>query len=122
MSIAASGGTNVEPHARVEVRIGSTGEVVTSEATGDGMVDAACDAIRTAMGRDEVRLTSFQVSAVGEGIDAQGEVVVTVEVEDGARFTGRGVSTDIVEASARAYVDALNRSDRITHRSSEFAP
>ena len=95
---------------------------MTSEATGDGMVDAACDAIRTVMGRDEVRLTSFQVSAVGEGIDAQGEVVVTVEVEDGARFTGRGVSTDIVEASARAYVDALNRSDRITHRSSEFAP
>ncbi len=122
VSFEASGGTNAEPHARVEVRIASTGEVVTSEATGDGMVDAACDAIRQAMGRDAVRLTSFQVSAVGEGIDAQGEVVVTVEVEDGARFTGRGVSTDIVEASARAYVDALNRSGRITHRSSEFAP
>ncbi|MBW3659398.1 MAG: hypothetical protein KY457_12215, partial [Actinobacteria bacterium] len=44
------------------------------------------------------------------------------EVEEGARFTGRGVSTDIVEASARAYIDALNRSQRIVHRSEEFRP
>ncbi|PWG74146.1 2-isopropylmalate synthase, partial [Enterococcus hirae] len=85
----------------------------------DGMVDAACEAIRQAVDREGVRLTSFHVSAVGEGIDALGEVTVTVEVEDGARFTGRGVSTDIVEASAKAYVDALNRSRRLTHRTSE---
>ena len=62
------------------------------------------------------------MSAVTGGIDALGEVTVTVEVEDGARFTGRGVSTDIVEASARAYLDALNRSRRIVHRSEEFRP
>jgi 2-isopropylmalate synthase len=98
------------------------GDVVTAEATGDGMVDAACTAIRTAVGRDEVRLVSFQVSAVTGGVDALGEVTVTVEVEDGQRFTGRGVSTDIVDASARAYLDALNRSRRLEHRRAEFRP
>jgi 2-isopropylmalate synthase len=95
---------------------------VTAEETGDGMVDAACGAIRRAVGRDEVTLVSFQVSAVTGGIDALGEVTVTVEVEDGQRFTGRGVSTDIVDASARAYLDALNRSRRLVHRSEEFRP
>lgn len=122
VTIATRGGTSVEPHAQVEIRLKSEDRVVTAEATGDGMVDAACEAIRQAVDREGVRLTSFHVSAVGEGIDALGEVTVTVEVEDGARFTGRGVSTDIVEASAKAYVDALNRSRRLTHRTSEFAP
>jgi 2-isopropylmalate synthase len=122
VDIEVSGGTNTEPRASVQIRIRSEGEVRSATDTGDGMVDAACTAIRKAVGREEVRLTSFQVSAVGEGIDALGEVTVTVEVEDGARFTGRGVSTDIVEASARAYVDALNRSRRIVHRAPEFRP
>jgi 2-isopropylmalate synthase len=122
VSVTTRGGTNVEPHAAVEIRRRDSGDVLTAESTGDGMVDAACGAIRSAVGRGDVRLTSFHVSAVGEGIDALGEVTVTVEVEDGARFTGRGVSTDIVEASAKAYVDALNRSQRISRRTSEFAP
>jgi 2-isopropylmalate synthase len=98
------------------------GDVVTAEETGDGMVDAACGAIRRAVGRDGVSLVSFQVSAVTGGIDALGEVTVTVEVEDGQRYTGRGVSTDIVDASARAYLDALNRSRRLVQRSEEFRP
>jgi 2-isopropylmalate synthase len=122
VSLRVGGGTAVDPTATVEVRIASEDRTVTAEATGDGMVDAACDAIRRAVGRDEVSLISFQVAAVTGGIDALGEVTVTVEVEDGQRFTGRGVSTDIVEASARAYLDALNRSRRIVHRSSEFRP
>ena len=122
VSLAVSGGTDAEPSAEVHVRLLSEDRVVTSTATGDGMVDAACEAIRQAVDRGDVRLTTFQVSAVGEGIDALGEVVVTVAAEDGSRYTGRGVSTDIVEASARAYVDALNRSRRITQRRSEFAP
>jgi 2-isopropylmalate synthase len=132
VSLAVRGGTSVEPSANVEVRLVDAdvaaslghlrGEVVTAEATGDGMVDAACGAIRRAVGREEVRLHAFQVTAVSGGIDALGEVTVTVEVEDGQRFTGRGVSTDIVEASARAYIDALNRSRRLVHRAEEFRP
>ncbi|MBW3619061.1 MAG: 2-isopropylmalate synthase [Actinobacteria bacterium] len=122
VTLRVAGGSDVAPTASVEVRLVEEDRVVSAEATGDGMVDAACDAIRRAVGRDEVTLVSFQVSAVTEGIDALGEVTVTVEVEEGARFTGRGVSTDIVEASARAYIDALNRSQRIVHRSDEFRP
>jgi 2-isopropylmalate synthase len=132
VSLHVTAGTDTEPAARVEVRLvdaqvaaergAEQGAVVAAEATGDGMVDAACGAIRRAVDRDEVRLVSFQVAAVTGGIDALGEVTVTVEVEDGQRFTGRGVSTDIVEASARAYVDALNRSRRLVHRAEEFRP
>ncbi|HSK24013.1 MAG TPA: 2-isopropylmalate synthase [Egicoccus sp.] len=132
VSLAVTGGTDTQPTASVEVRLTDAevaaelghdpGATVSAEATGDGMVDAACGAIRRAVGRDGVALVSFQVAAVTGGIDALGEVTVTVEVEDGQRFTGRGVSTDIVEASARAYVDALNRSRRLVHRSSEFRP
>jgi 2-isopropylmalate synthase len=132
ISLEVSGGTVAPPRATVGIRladaevaaaVGETpGSVVTATATGDGMVDAACGAIRHAVGRDEVALVSFQVTAVSQGIDALGEVTVTVEVEDNQRFTGRGVSTDIVEASARAYVDALNRSRRLVHRGPEFKP
>jgi 2-isopropylmalate synthase len=131
-SLTVAGGTDVQPTATVGVRLvdaevaqeqgEAPGTVVTAEATGDGMVDAACRAIRQAVGRDGVSLTSFHVAAVTGGIDALGEVTVTVEVEDAQRFTGRGVSTDIVEASARAYIDALNRSRRLVHRAAEFRP
>ena len=132
VSLRVTGGTDTEPSASVEVRLvdadvaaeqgRARGAVVAAESTGDGMVDAACGAIRRAVGRDGVTLVSFQVTAVSEGIDALGEVVVTVEAEDGQRFTGRGVSTDIVEASARAYLDALNRSRRLVNRTPEFRP
>jgi 2-isopropylmalate synthase len=132
VSLSVTGGTTASPTAAVEVRVvgpevaaelgRDAGAVVSAEDSGDGMVDAACGAIRRAVGRDEVALVSFQVSAVTGGIDALGEVTVTVEVEDGQRFTGRGVSTDIVEASARAYLDALNRSRRLVHRAAEFRP
>ena len=132
ISLEVSGGTVAPPRATVGIRLTDAevaaevgeepGSVVTATETGDGMVDAACGAIRHAVGRDEVSLVSFQVTAVSAGIDALGEVTVTVEVEDHQRFTGRGVSTDIVEASARAYVDALNRSRRLVQRSPEFKP
>ena len=132
ISLEVAGGTVAPPRATVGIRLADAevaaaigeelGSVVTATASGDGMVDAACGAIRHAVGRDEVTLVSFQVTAVSGGIDALGEVTVTVEVEDQQRFTGRGVSTDIVEASARAYVDALNRSRRLVQRSPEFKP
>ncbi len=130
-SLQVSGGTDTDPSASVEVRLFGDdatalgmepGDTVTAQCSGDGMVDAACSAIREAVGRDEVSLVSFQVNAVSGGVDALGEVTVTIEVEDGDRYTGRGVSTDIVEASARAYIDALNRSRRLAHRPPEFRP
>jgi 2-isopropylmalate synthase len=56
----------------------------------------------------EGRLVSFNVSAVTGGTDALGDVVVQLDV-NGRRVTGRGVATDVVEASARAYLAAVNR-------------
>jgi 2-isopropylmalate synthase len=104
-SIQVAGGTHLSPTATVRVR--RNGDVVEESALGDGMVDAACGAIQRAVGLD-VRLASFNVGAVTEGTDAMGEVTVQVEM-GGQRFTGRGVSTDIVEASARAFLHAVNR-------------
>ena len=74
---------------------------------GDGMIDAACGAIQRAAGV-EARLMNFHVSSVTGGTDALGDVVVQLDV-DGRRVTGRGVATDVVEASARAYLAAVNR-------------
>ncbi|MDX1621498.1 MAG: 2-isopropylmalate synthase [Nitriliruptorales bacterium] len=122
VSFAVSSLGEQPPTATVRVRFVSDGREEEATATGDGMVDAACGAIRRAVDRDGVELASFNVTAVTEGIDALGEVTVQIAAEDGTRFTGRGVSTDIVEASARAYLDALNRSRRISHRSEEFRP
>jgi 2-isopropylmalate synthase len=62
----------------------------------------------------DATLISFTVSAVTGGSDALGDVVVQLDV-DGRLVTGRGVASDVVEASARAYLAAVNRSFR-THR------
>jgi 2-isopropylmalate synthase len=53
-------------------------------------------------------LTEFTVKSVTEGIDAQGEVLIRIE-SDGVTYTGRGADTDIIIASAKAYMNALNR-------------
>ena len=71
------------------------------------MIDAACAAIREATGVHGT-LVDFQVSAVTGGVDALGDVTVRLDV-GGIKVTGRGISTDVVEASARAYLSAVNR-------------
>ncbi|HVM20039.1 MAG TPA: 2-isopropylmalate synthase [Egibacteraceae bacterium] len=111
VSLQVSGGTATAPTATVRVRRTDDGTVIDRAAIGDGMVDAAARAVREAVGIDG-RLVSFNVAAVTPGIDALGDVTVQVTV-DGQRFTGRGVSTDIVEASARAFLSALNKSVRL---------
>ncbi|HWS46502.1 MAG TPA: alpha-isopropylmalate synthase regulatory domain-containing protein, partial [Acidimicrobiia bacterium] len=61
------------------------------------------------------KLGNFQVSSVTGGSDALGSVAVTVEAE-GRKVTGRGVATDVVEASARAYLNAVNKLVRLRDR------
>ena len=104
---AASAST---PMARVNVSVedGASGTraVRTGESSGDGPVDAIFKAINAATGV-EAALREFRVDAVTEGQDALGEVSVVVEVE-GQTGAGQGVSTDIIEAAARAYVRALS--------------
>ena len=108
-SLHVAGGTHLSPTATVRLR--RNGSVLEDSAMGDGMIDAACAAIQKAAGVDGARLVQFNVSSVTEGTDALGDVVVQLEV-DGRRFTGRGVSSDVVEASARAYLSAVNRAVR----------
>ena len=77
-----------------------------AEAEGEGPVDAVFRAIDTAT-NIKGRLTDFRIDAVTGGKDALGEVHVTVEFE-GQGYAGRGLSQDVVEAAARAYVRAVN--------------
>jgi 2-isopropylmalate synthase len=121
VSLQVSGGTATAPTATVRVRRVADDVVIDESAMGDGMVDAACGAIRRALGLDAT-LVNFNVGAVTRGIDALGDVTVQVEVDDGQRFTGRGVSTDIVEASARAFVNALNNSVRLRRSDAGVRP
>jgi 2-isopropylmalate synthase len=104
-SLQMGGGTHLSPTASVRLRRGD--EIIEESAMGDGMIDAACGAIQRAAGV-EARLVNFNVSSVTAGSDALGDVVVQLDIE-GRRVTGRGVSVDVVEASARAYLAAINR-------------
>ncbi len=100
-----SSGTDMKPVATVRVKIGEE-EVVASEY-GDGPVDAVYKALEKATG-ETPNLKRYVVSAITGGTDAQGEV--HVRLEDGGVFAqGQGASTDIVVASAKAFINALNK-------------
>jgi 2-isopropylmalate synthase len=114
-ALEVSGGTVGMPHARVVVS--RAGDKVEAAAEGNGMIDAASTAIRKATAV-EAQLIGFNVSSVTGGVDALGDVVVQLEA-DGLKVSGRGVSTDVVEASARAYLAAVNRLMRIRARNQE---
>ena len=77
------------------------GRIVDEAAVGDGPVEASFKALERATGID-LELRNFEVHSVTMGEDAQGEVTVTVEY-NGHSYRGNGISTDIVEAGARAY-------------------
>jgi 2-isopropylmalate synthase len=105
------------PHARVGVT-GPDGDELTGSFTGDGPIDAVFHAINAATSVD-ARLRDFQIGAVTGGQDALGETSVVVEVA-GVSGSGQGVSTDILEAAAQAYVRAL--SNAVRRRDIEAAP
>jgi 2-isopropylmalate synthase len=85
-----------------------TGKVKSDSSIGTGPVDAVCKAIDKIIKIPGIKLTEFTVKSVTEGIDAIGEVLIRVE-NNGITYTGRGADTDIIVASAKAYVNALNR-------------
>jgi 2-isopropylmalate synthase len=93
------------PLAEVAVRMPG-GELAEGSFTGDGPIDAFFNAINAAVGHDG-RLKEYHVSAVTGGPDALGEVTVLLELR-GVTASGQGVSTDILEASGRAYLRALS--------------
>ncbi len=98
-------GTSAIPTATVRVRV--NGEMREGAAIGDGPVDAVYKAI-SGVTRNAARLSRYDIRAVTSGTEAIGEV--TVHLQDGGRkVMGRGASTDVIEASAKAYVDGLNK-------------
>lgn len=101
-------GTGTLPTASVKIKAKGKDGVKTAAACGDGPVDAAYEAIRIATGQSP-KLDLYSIKAVTGGKEALGEATVTVIDKNGVRFSGRGVSTDIIEASAKAYVDAINK-------------
>ncbi len=105
-SIAAS----VTPGGAPEATVVLTHEDETFEQTceGDGMVDACCSAIKKITGMDG-RLADYTVASVTGGVDALADVVLQFTSDDGITVAGRGLSTDVVEASARAFLNAINK-------------
>jgi 2-isopropylmalate synthase len=93
------------PHAKVGVTL-PDGTPVTGSFIGDGPIDAIFQAINAATATAPV-LSEFTIGAVTEGQDALGEASVVLEL-DGATGAGQGISTDIIDAAARAYVRALS--------------
>jgi 2-isopropylmalate synthase len=99
-------GDHTVPTATVRL-ISPDGTVVTETTTGTGPVDAVYKAIDKVVG-ESVHLKEYVVQAVTAGIDALGEVTVRID-QDGRVYSGNAANTDVVVASARAYVNALNR-------------
>ena len=106
LSYQVTCGTGKVPVVTLRLRRGGE-EFSTEMACGDGPVDAVFLAIEELTGITVV-CRDFNVHSVTVGKDAQGEVVVEVEHE-GQMYRGRGVSTDSVEASAKAFLGAINR-------------
>jgi 2-isopropylmalate synthase len=115
-------GTGAIPTAVVRLR-GPDGKVYTEAGFGTGPVDAACQAIKRITGA-KAHLVEFTIQAITEGLDAVGDVSIRIEAEEPATaerplagaearprrlFSGRGVDTDIVVASAKAYLQAVNK-------------
>jgi len=101
----SSSGTGAIPIAAV--KISREGKGYEAASTGDGQVDAVCRAILRAT-KVKAKLKAYQVQAITKGLDAMGDVTVKLDIE-GHEVVGRGVSPDIIEASARAYINAINR-------------
>jgi 2-isopropylmalate synthase len=106
-SFHCSAGTGNAPVAAVRLRH-ADGQKTEDAACGDGPVDAVFKAIERITGVNTVQLRDYQVRSVTVGEDAQGEVRVEVE-HDGRLQRGQAVSTDILEASAQAFLQAINR-------------
>jgi 2-isopropylmalate synthase len=110
-------GTGVIPSATV--RLKKEGESFQDSGVGDGPVDAVLAAIESITGM-KGRLQDYAIRAATSGKDALGEVAVKVDF-DGTLVSGKGSSTDVIEASARAYLSALNRLLRSGPRTKDAA-
>lgn len=109
MYLHVSCGNNTIPTATVKMEMAGT--VYQDVATGDGPVDATYKTIKKIV-NTKSRLLKFSVDSITKGMDAQGNVFVRLE-EDGNQVIGTGADTDIIVASAKAYINALNKIEYI---------
>jgi 2-isopropylmalate synthase len=129
-SLNIMGGSGILSTATVSIKKSQSNEMVTDAATGHGPVNAIFNAINRILGIKNV-LSSYQVKAVGEGSDSPGQVVVQIkqstdsdlapkspskkqklmkgQIDARDVFSGRGMDEDILVASAKAYINAVNR-------------
>jgi 2-isopropylmalate synthase len=113
IGVQVTTGSNTIPTATVTLK-DSKGEQMQDASVGDGPVDAIYSAIQRLTGV-KVALTDYRIRAVSRGKDAQGEVTIELE-HSGRTIRGRGLSTDILEASALAYLAAINRLRTLSNR------
>jgi len=104
-SFEISSGTKIKPYAKVS--LDKKGKLLTAESSGDGPVDACFKALDKITGQ-KVKLEDFRLEAVTSGKDALGQVSLKLNTR-GSTVSGRGSSTDIVEAAVKAYIDAVNK-------------
>jgi 2-isopropylmalate synthase len=104
-AVRASCGSDEAPRAEVSLRKGE--EVFQESSTGDGPVDAICRAVCKIVGL-EPEMLDYSVSAVTGGKDAVGEVYLKIKIDEKI-MAGKSASTDIIVASAKAYLQAINR-------------
>ena len=89
------------------ISLRKNGELIEAVSLGDGPIDSSFKSIESVVGK-HYELDDFSIQAVTEGREAMGESVVKL-IADGKVYSGRGISTDIVESSIRAYINALNK-------------
>ena len=106
-NIQVNSGTNSIPNAVVKIKVKD--QFVEEASIGDGPVDAVFNAIERAL-KIKSEVESYQVRSVTSGREALGEVLVRIRSNEKS-FNGRGISTDIIEASAKAYLSALNQKE-----------
>lgn len=90
------------------VRLKHNGEELEAVALGDGPIDAAFNAVDIIVKAPEHRLEDYSIQTISEGKDAQGEAMVKLGTAD-RTVTGRGLSTDVLEASLLAYINGMNK-------------
>ncbi|HEX5244566.1 MAG TPA: 2-isopropylmalate synthase [Tepidisphaeraceae bacterium] len=111
--LQVTSGSNTIPTATVTLR-DSNGQTLQDASIGDGPIDAIYSAIQRLTGV-QVSLADYRIRAVTKGKEALGEVQIELE-HSGKKVRGRGVSTDILEASALAYLAAINRLRSLSYR------
>ncbi|HET6335447.1 MAG TPA: 2-isopropylmalate synthase [Polyangiales bacterium] len=105
VSLETRSGTGLDPWAKATVRV--DGKTLTREATGNGPVNALVQALKECTGNTEVQMDEYHIDALSTGSDAQGKVSIGISA-DGITSRGQATDIDVVIASGKAFIAALN--------------